>query len=161
MSTEGLTMTMPRTTTSGPPVAHAAPGARFPHQWLALVVAVAFLLLGVAGFAVTGFSGFTEYDPSQTVLGLAVNPLHNLVHLLVGVVGLAFWSRADRARTYGWILAVAFGVVALYGFVVSGDADGNVLNLNGADNVLHLVTALVGVLIALWPRRDRSAALLG
>lgn len=122
-------------------------------QWLALIIGVVFTLVGIAGFFVTGFSGWTEHQPDQTLLGFAVNPLHNVVHLVLGLVGVAM-SRAERtARTYGWLLVVGYGAVLVYGLAVSGQQDGNFLNINTADNVLHALTILGGLATALWPRR--------
>lgn len=66
-------------------------------------------MVGVAGFAVTGFDGFADPD-GELLLGLfEVNPLHNIVHLLIGGAGLALWNRLDQARIYGWLLAIATG----------------------------------------------------
>ena len=131
---------------------------REPHQYLALVIGLVYLVVGIVGFVVTGFDGFTEHDHSQTLLGFAINPLHNIVHLLIGLLGVALWSSPARARTYGWILAVGYGATFVYGLLVTNDPDANVLNINGADNGLHLVSALAGLVIALWPARDRTAA---
>jgi hypothetical protein len=39
----------------------------------------------------------------------------------------------------------------LYGLFAAGNSDINFLSLNGADNGLHLVSAVAGVAIALWP----------
>lgn len=50
---------------------------------LALVIGVIYLFMGLAGFFVIGLSGWTEHDPDQTLLGFAINPLHNVVHLLI------------------------------------------------------------------------------
>ena len=131
---------------------------RQPHQYLALVIGVVYLLVGIAGWFVTGFEGFAEHDPDQTLLGFAVNPLHNIVHLLIGLAGVVMWSTADRARTYGWLLAIGYGAAFVYGLFVVDNPDANVLNINWADNWLHLVSTLAGLAIALWPRRDRGTA---
>lgn len=133
---------------------------RAPYQWLALVIGVVYLLVGIAGFFVTGFDGFAEHDHSQTLLGFAINPLHNVVHLLIGVLGVVMWKTRPGARAYGWILAIAYGAVSIYGLVVAGDAEGNFLNINGADNGLHIASTLAGLAIALWPdnNRDRTRA---
>ncbi|GGB95682.1 DUF4383 domain-containing protein [Cellulomonas carbonis] len=130
--------------------------ARAPYQWLALVIGVVYLLVGLAGFLVTGFDDFTEHDHSQTLLGFAVNPLHNVVHLLIGAAGVALWSRRASARTYGWLLAIGYGATFVYGLIVVDNEDANILNINAADNVLHAVSALAGLAIALWPDRDRA-----
>jgi hypothetical protein len=65
------------------------------------------------------------------------------------------WRRLDTARTYGWLLAAGYGLAFLYGLFAAGNSDINFLSLNGADNGLHLVSAVVGVAIALWPA-DRT-----
>ncbi|MDD9206321.1 DUF4383 domain-containing protein [Georgenia sp. 10Sc9-8] len=127
---------------------------RQPHQWLALTVGVVYLLVGVSGFVVTGVDGFTEHDPDQTLLGFAVNPLHNIVHLLIGLAGALLWSPASRARVYGWLLAVGYGGALAYGLVVADTPDADILNINAADNWLHAASTLVGLVIALWPRRQ-------
>ena len=130
--------------------------SRAPYQILALTIGVVYLLVGVLGFFVTGFDGFTEHDHSQTLLGFAVNPLHNVVHLIIGAAGVALWSTRSRARTYGWLLGVGYGATAIYGFLVVNNPDTNIFNINGADNGLHVVSALAGLAIALWADRDRA-----
>jgi hypothetical protein len=131
---------------------------RHPAQWLTLAVGVVFTLVGVAGFAVTGFDGFAEPDGALLFGIFEVNPLHNLVHLLIGLAGVALWSDLQRARVYGWLLAIGYGATFVYGLVVAGTDDAaNVLALNEADNWLHAVSALAGVAIALWPARRPAA----
>ncbi|MBX9243881.1 DUF4383 domain-containing protein [Actinotalea ferrariae] len=132
-------------------------GTRAPYQWLALVIGAVYLLVGILGFTVTGFSGFTEHDHDQTLLGFAVNPLHNIVHLVIGLAGLALWRTRKGARTYGWLLAIGYGLTSVYGLIVVNDADANLLNINGADNGLHIASTLAGLAIALWPDRRRGA----
>lgn len=128
---------------------------RHPSQYLALTVGVAYTLIGLAGFLVTGFENFAS-ETDQTLLGFEVNPLHNIVHLLIGLAGVALWKRLDTARTYGWLLAIGYGLVFVYGLFAVGNEDLNILSLNGADNGLHLVSALLGLAIALWPTRERT-----
>jgi Domain of unknown function (DUF4383) len=96
---------------------------RHPAQLLALAIGVIYTLVGIAGFFVTGFDNFAA-ETDKTLLGFEINPLHNLV-------GLAF----------------------LYGLFAAGNSDINFLSINGADNGLHLVSALAGLAIALWPAR--------
>ncbi|GAB2475069.1 hypothetical protein GCM10027063_14910 [Promicromonospora xylanilytica] len=131
---------------------------RAPHQRLALTIGVVYLLVGAAGFLVTGFDGFAEHDHSQTLLGFAVNPLHNIVHLLIGLLGLLMWSAAGRARVFGWLLVAGYGATFVYGLFAVNNPDINILNINAADNVLHVLSVLVGLAIALWPHRQAGAA---
>ena len=132
--------------------AGTAGATRGTHQYLTLAIGAVYLLIGLLGFFVTGFSGFAEHDHERTLLGFAVNPLHNIVHLLVGALGLAMWKRDDSARKFGWILFVLYGLTFIYGLVAANNESINFLNINGADNVLHILSALAGLAIALWPR---------
>lgn len=127
-------------------------------QWLALIIGAVYLLVGAAGFLVTGFSGFAEHDHSQTLLGFAINPLHNIVHLLIGIVGLSLSSTLGRARTYGWLLVAGYGAAFVYGLFAVGNPDINILNINAADNGLHALSVLAGLAIALWPQRKAATA---
>jgi hypothetical protein len=95
---------------------------RQPAQWLALAIGVLYLLVGVAGFAVTGFDGFTEPDGDLLLGVFEVNPLHNIVHLLIGAAGVALWSRLDRARPFGRLLVVGYGAAFVYGLFVAETA---------------------------------------
>jgi ABC-type transport system involved in multi-copper enzyme maturation permease subunit len=123
---------------------------RHPAELLALAIGVVYTLVGIAGFFVTGFDNVAA-ETDKTLLGFEVNPLHNIVHLAIGVAGLALWRRLDTARTYGWLLAAGYGLAFIYGLFAAGNRDINFLSLNGADNILHLVSALAGLAIALWP----------
>jgi ABC-type transport system involved in multi-copper enzyme maturation permease subunit len=129
--------------------------ARHPAQLLALAIGAVYTLVGIVGFFVTGFDNFAS-ETNETLLGFEINPLHNIVHLLIGLAGLALWRRLDTARTYGWLLAAGYGLAFIYGLFAAGNRDINFLSLNGADNILHLVSALAGVAIALWPA-ERTA----
>ncbi|WP_043500983.1 DUF4383 domain-containing protein [Georgenia sp. SUBG003] len=130
-----------------------------PYQTLALIIGVVYLVVGIAGFFATGFSNFTEHDHTQTLLGFAVNPLHNVVHVIIGLAGVLLWRTRNGARLYGWLLGVGYGATAVYGFLVVNNPDANILNINQADNWLHVFSALAGFVIALWPdRRDGTVA---
>jgi len=128
-------------------------GMTWPQQ-LALAFGVVYTLIGVIGFFITGFGDFfgnangmpMEHD--ETLLGFMINPMHNVVHILIGVAGIALSRTLRGARTYGWLLAVGYGAAFVYGLIAI-DEDWDFLNLNWADNVLHLGTALVGLVIAL------------
>jgi hypothetical protein len=128
-------------------------GMTWPQQ-LALAFGVIYSLVGIIGFFLTGFGDFfgnahnATMHHDEMLVGFMINPMHNVVHLLVGVVGIALCRTLSGARTYGWLLAVGYGAAFVYGLIAVGK-DWDFLNLNGADNVLHLATALVGLVIAL------------
>lgn len=133
------------------------------HQWLALLVGIAYLAVGLVGFAITGFDDpgrigwWTEHDPGWMLLVFAINPLHNVVHLVIGLLGVLLWATSGGARTYGWLLAIGYGAAFVYGLMVAGDEQLDLLHINPADTWLHLGSALLGLLIALWPRPKSRA----
>ena len=133
-----------------------------PSQLLALIVGLAFTAAGIAGFFVTGTEDFTHHDTGETLLGLEINGLHNVVHLALGLAGIALSARLATARLYGWLLALGYGAAFVFGLFAVDDEDLNFLSLNDADNWFHLASAAVGLIIALLPAtrayRDRRPA---
>jgi hypothetical protein len=137
----------------------ARPGMTWPQQ-LALAFGVIYLLVGIVGFFITGFGDFFGNENAQPpahmddkLLFFMINPMHNVVHILIGAIGIALSRTLAGARTYGWLLAVGYGAAFVYGLIAVGE-DWDFLNLNAADNVLHIATAIVGLVIALGPVRN-------
>ena len=126
------------------------------HQWLALIIGVMYLVVGIAGFGVTGFEGWVEHDHTQTLVIFAVNPVHNVVHILIGLLGILLWRTPGGARTYGWLLVIGYGATLLYGIFVVDNEEANFLNINWADNWLHLASVIAGLVIALLPYRTTA-----
>jgi hypothetical protein len=120
---------------------------------LGLAFGAIYLLVGIVGFFVTGFDDFFAHDTGETLLGFEINGMHNVVHILIGVAGLVLSRTLAGARTYGWLLAVGYGAAFVYGLLAI-NKDWDFLSINAADNVLHILTALVGLVIALLPVRN-------
>ena len=115
-----------------------------PNRLLGAVFGVVYLLVGLLGFAYTGFSDFAGTDTNDKILGIfEVNPLHNIAHLLIGALLLfaarAGVSAAKGANTLVGAVYLLLGIVGL--FIL--DSDANILSLNSADNVLHLASAVL------------------
>ncbi|WP_410609796.1 DUF4383 domain-containing protein [Amycolatopsis sp. lyj-109] len=118
---------------------------RTPVQVAAAVVAVVFLLVGVLGF-VPGITtdydqlSFAGHDSMAMLLGLfMVSVLHNIVHLLFGVVGLASARTPRGARLFLIAGGAVYLVLWLYGLLIDHGSDANFVPVNTADNWLHLV----------------------
>lgn len=128
-------------------------GARTLIQTAATLVGATFLLVGVLGFVpgiVTDFSdlSFASNDSQAELLGIfQVSVLHNLVHLLFGVAGLALAKTVSGARNYLVGGGAVYLVLFLYGMVVGQDSTANFVPVNTADDVLHLVlgVAMLGL----------------
>ena len=136
----------------------ARPGMTWP-QMLALAFGAVYLLVGVVGFFITGFDGFASNRTDgnmDTLLIFMINPLHNIVHIVIGLAGIALSRTLAGARTYGWLLAVGYGAAFVYGLIAAGQ-DWDFLNINAADNVLHIATAVVGLVMALGPVNNTVA----
>ena len=137
-------------------------GAMQPIQIAAGIVGGVFLLVGLLGFVPGVTSNFDDIDfvgheSEAELLGLfRVNILHNIVHLLFGVAGVA----AARATVWSKNFLVYGGVVYLvlwiYGLVIDLDSEANFVSLNTADNWLHfgLGVAMIGVGLLIPRTRD-------
>jgi len=86
-----------------------------------------------------------------------VSVLHNLVHLLYGIAGLAMAKRADTARNY----LVGGGIIYLglwvYGLVIDKSSAANFVPLNSADNWLHLGLGIGMIALGLLLSRSTSS----
>lgn len=131
-----------------------------PTQLIALVTGTLFTLIGVFGFFVTGFSGFAASSTGDMLFGFELNPLHNVVHLALGLAGLAMWRTHAMAHLYGLVLFAGYGATFVYGlFTVNSASAANFLSLNSADNGLHLVAAIIGLAAALMPATARHGTI--
>jgi hypothetical protein len=139
-------------------------GRRTMLQKAALAVGAVFLLVGILGF-IPGITTdydqltFAGHDSEAKLLGIfQVSILHNIVHLLFGVAGLAMSRTWTSARTYLVGGGVIYLVLWLYGLVIDQDSAANFVPVNSADNWLHLLLGLgmvaLGVLLG---RTDRTA----
>lgn len=145
-------------------MSHAAtPGgyAATPIQKTALVFGIVFLIVGIAGF-IPGLTHSAEHlhaagaDSEAHLLGIfQVSVLHNIVHLVFAVLGLALAARARASRYYLIVGGLVYLLVWVYGLIAVTNSDINVLPVNHADNWLHLGLAVVMVLLGLFVGRDR------
>jgi hypothetical protein len=120
-------------------------------QTLALLFGLAFLAVGVLGFipGVTTDLGDIEFagkdSPSELFGIFQVSILHNIVHLLFGIAGIALSRTTPNALMYLLYAGVIYVVLFVYGLFVGSGDDANFIPINNADDWLHLVLA-VGLL---------------
>ena len=122
-----------------------------PNRLVGAVFGVIYLLVGLLGFAVTGFDGFADTNTNESVLGFEVNPLHNIAHLLIGGLLLASALKSvSAAKGANTLVGAVYLLLGILGFFIAGDDnDLNILSLNQADNILHLASAAVLLGVAL------------
>jgi Domain of unknown function (DUF4383) len=143
---------------------------RSPLQSAAMVVGLVFLLTGVLGF-IPGITSnydqleFAGHNSDAQLLGIFdTSILHNIVHLLFGVAGLALARTYEGARNYLIGGGVIYLALFLYGAIWGADeGSANWIPVNWADNVLHLALGagmiVLGLLLATdVVRRGRTTA---
>ncbi len=114
---------------------------RAPVQDTARLVGIVFLLVGIAGFipgVTTNLYDGLEFAGdagSAELLGLfEVSVLHNIVHGLFGIAGLAMVASASGARTF----LLSGGAIYLLLAAVQAVGAGDWVPLVGPDLWLHL-----------------------
>jgi len=127
-----------------------------PNRLLATVFGVVYLLVGVLGFVVTGFSSFAGTSGDKLIV-FEVNPLHNIVHLAIGALLLAASRAVATAKAADTGVGAVYLLVGILGLFLL-DSSANILALNGADNVLHLASAIVLLGVGLTADKRTPAA---
>ena len=123
-----------------------------PLRRFALILGAAFVVLGVSGFIPGITIGHNHPDVRvETGLGLLfglfpVNVLHNLVHILFGLWGIAASKTAGAARTYGKVTFIAYSLLMVMGLVPAANLHTTfgLVPLYGHIIWLHAVLAAAG-----------------
>lgn len=118
-------------------------------QWFAVAAGAAYVTIGVIGFFITGFNGFTEVT-GETLLGIfAINPFHNVVHIGTGALFLTAALLLGPAATGGALFGIGgfYVVAAILGYL-------GYLNLVGINaaldpvNFFHLISGVLAVVFS-------------
>jgi hypothetical protein len=120
-----------------------------PAQVWARLIGWALVLAGIVGFFYS--SAFGSPGETKAVLGvLDVNGFHNLFHIASGLLGIALARSFASARAYCILLAAAYTVVAIWGFILGdGGAILSIIPVNTEDNVLHAFIAVTSLVVGL------------
>lgn len=115
------------------------------YKTFALAVGIVFLLVGILGFILNPTHG--------SLLDIfAVNIAHNLIHLLVGILGIAA-AYTGWPRNYARGLGIVYLLVAILGFI-PGLAPGGMLlgivHINLADDFLHLIVGAAALYVGFF-----------
>lgn len=132
-------------------------------QKAAQAVGAVFLLVGVLGFipgVTTDYDTmtFAGHESQAMLLGVfQVSILHNIVHLLFGIAGLAMGRSWSGARNFLIGGGVVYLVLWIYGLVTSDTSSANFVPVNTADDWLHLVLGLGMIALGVVLGRSRAA----
>ncbi len=113
----------------------------------ALAFGIVFLLAGASGFVPGMLHPVPAGAPPLTVpmgyglvMGLLpVNVLHNLVHVLFGILGIVAYGGLFAPRVYAQIVAVAYGLLVILGLLPATNTLFGLIPIYGNDVWLHLV----------------------
>jgi hypothetical protein len=106
---------------------------------IAAALGVAYAALGILGFAATGITGSSQ---PPTVFGLPLDPLGNLIHLLLGWYLLHCVRIQTASRPWPWLLTA----IACLGPMVT--------KASGPGMALHGATLILALGIAGWRTRQ-------
>ncbi len=129
-----------------------------PNKLVATIFGAVYVLVGLVGFLFTASTGFAATEGGLLLGIFEVNPLANVVHVLVGAVLLYAGLRLAEAGA-ATINTIVGGVYLLLGilglFIIGGSL--NLLALNVADNVLHFASAILLLGVGLGARARARA----
>ena len=130
------------------------------ERYCALVLGIAFLILGIAGFipALVSVPGANaSYIPADVapraysagfgyLFGIfPTNFLHNLVHCAVGIFGIASYTTASSARVFNRFFAVSYILIALLGAIPATNTVFGLMPIFGGNVLLNGLTAVAAL----------------
>ena len=134
-------------------------------QWYCYAIGALLALMGALGFfadATFDTAGSASGDAvaggnandrlqGDGLLGFEVNGWHNVVHLVSGIVLVLLGSQRGSARLGATAFGLIYALVAVIGLIDANDVLG-IVPVNAADNVLHVVLAVLGLIAGIGSR---------
>lgn len=110
----------------------------------ALVFGIVFLLAGVSGFFAAppppGAPPLTIEHGHGLAMGLLpVNTVHNVIHLLFGVLGILAWRGVGTARGYVRTVGITYALLTVLGMVAATNTTFGFVPIWGNDVYFHAV----------------------
>lgn len=123
------------------------------------ILGAVLTLVGILGF-VGALTPTTSSAPHGALLSIfAVDPIHNIIHLASGIVGLLAANLANGAyaRLYAGVFGAVYAIVTIVGFIQGSTVLG-LISVNAADNFLHAAIAIVSLAVAFVAPKANNAA---
>jgi len=127
-----------------------------------LVLGLGFVVAGIAGFFPSPAdppAGLTQTHGFGHALGiLPVNTIHNVVHLLFGLMGImASRGALMNARGYAQFVAIAYALLAVLGLLPQTHTTFGLIPIYGADVWLHAIIAAAAAYFGFVAREPVAA----
>jgi uncharacterized membrane protein HdeD (DUF308 family) len=112
-----------------------------------LILGIVFIIIGLLGFF------------NSPMFGLfTVNALHNLIHLVTGILAVIFAVNSESAaRKFSQWFGIIYAIVAILGFAVPSFMV-KLVNTNAADNWLHVIFALIFLALGFMSKSMESSS---
>lgn len=116
-----------------------------------LFLGVVYIVVGIAGFIPALYTSPAANAPHLSVTAsygyllslFPVNAVHDVLHLLIGLAGVAASRRLASARYYCIALFVLYGLFTIAGFIPQFDTLFGLAPIFGDDTWLHAGSALL------------------
>jgi hypothetical protein len=129
----------------------------------ALIFGILYLVVGVVAFIPgltipgTGLPDLLVGAGYGNLLGIfPVNAIHDIVHIAVGIFGLALAGTFARAQLFARGLAIVYGLLTVIGFIPGFSTLFGLAPLFGPDIALHAVSAIVAAYFG-WGVADSTS----
>ena len=125
-------------------------------RYFALFFGMIYVVIGIVGF----IPGLHTMAPASAphmdqtasygyLFGLfPINALHNALHIVVGLAGIAAFPRFSLARSYCILVFLLFGLLTVMGFIPQLDTAWGWVPLFSGDTWLHAATSISGAFFA-------------
>lgn len=116
---------------------------------IAIVFGLIMIAVGLLGF-------YPPAVPDSKLLGVfAVNPFHNIILLLTGVVSLGCGLKTSAlSRIFFQVFGIIYGLVAIIGFFYMDHPILGLIANNLADVILHLGIAAVAIFLGFFYKEE-------
>lgn len=115
---------------------------------IAILFGLLMIVLGILGF-------LPDFTPRGFLFGIfSVNPMHNVVHLLTGILALVCGlSNSLAAKVFFILFGLVYGAIAVFGFM-HGDGLFYGMAINQADNWLHTAISLFSLYVGFFVKKS-------
>lgn len=141
-------------------------GMNYITRYFALVVGIAFVLAGIAGF-IPFFTPPPHADAPHLILNsnyglllglFPVNTLHSIFHFSVGVFGIYAYRNYVMSRFFSRFLGVTLGIFTVMGLIPQLHTTFGYFPLYGHDIWLHGLEAVIGLYLGFFTSQNQTEA---
>lgn len=130
-----------------------------PVQYFALIIGILYLVIGIAG-VIPSLVSAPKVSAEAVNLGFTIgygdllgmfpiNFLHNLVHGLLGFLGIFCAATFASSRLYSGFIGIFYGVLTIFGLFPATQSMLGFVPIFGNNIWLHAITSVLGIYFGL------------